>query len=349
MVNPGNWGVYQSYLMDNALHLGAIHQIVMSQLQPPRLLDQVRQILRLKHFSLKTEKSYIHYIREFILFHNKQHPKDMGVAEIRAYLSHLAVEKNVAASTQTVALSALLFLYRQVLQIELPYIDEIERAKRPERLPVVFTRSEAKQILAHLDGTNHLVVSLLYGSGLRLMECLRLRVKDIDFEYQQIIVRDGKGSKDRVTMLPTSVIEPLKLQLQKTKTLHQQDITLGYGSVELPHALERKYPNANREWGWQFAFPSWKRSIDPRTKVVRRHHLYEQVVQRAVKQAIQQAGIAKHGGCHTFRHSFATHLLEDGYDIRTVQELLGHKDVKTTMIYTHVLNRGGRGVRSPLD
>lgn len=231
MVNPGDWGAYPSFMRDNAFNSSVIYQNAMLQPQPPRLLDQVRQTLRLKHFSHKTEKSYIHYIREFILFHNKQHPRDMGVAEIRAYLSHLAVEKNVAASTQTVALSALLFLYRQVLQIELPYIDEIERAKRPERLPVVFTRSEAKQILAHLDGINHLVVSVLYGSGLRLMECLRLRIKDVDFEYQQIIVRDGKGGKDRVTMLPTSVIEPLKLQLQKTKTLHQQDLSLGYGLV----------------------------------------------------------------------------------------------------------------------
>jgi integron integrase len=317
--------------------------------QPPRLLDQVRQTLRLKHFSLKTEKSYVHYIREFILFHNKQHPKEMGVDEIRAYLSHMAVEKHVAASTQTVALSALLFLYRQVLQIDLPYIDEIERAKRPERLPVVFTRLEVKQILSHLDGVHHLSASLLYGSGLRLMECLRLRVKDVDFEYRQIIVRDGKGSKDRVTMLPGSLIEPLKSQLQKAQSLHQQDLALGYGSVELPYALERKYPNIDRTWGWQFVFPSWKRSVDPRTQAIRRHHLYEQSVQRSVKQAIQKAGIIKHGGCHTFRHSFATHLLEDGYDIRTVQELLGHKDVRTTMIYTHVLNQGGRGVRSPLD
>ena len=305
--------------------------------------------MRLKHFSLKTEKSYIHYIRDFILFHNKRHPKEMGAEEIRMYLSHLAVDRNVAASTQTVALSALLFLYRQVLQIELPYLDGIERAKRSERVPVVFTSAEAKQILMHLDGVNHLIVSLLYGSGLRLIECLRLRVKDIDFEYQQITVRDGKGSKDRVTMLPMSSIEPLRHQLQKAKNLHQQDLDLGYGSVELPYALERKYPNADRQWMWQFVFPSWKRSLDPRTKVVRRHHVYEQSVQRAVKHAIQQAGITKHGGCHTFRHSFATHLLEAGYDIRTVQEFLGHKDVKTTMIYTHVLNRGGRGVRSPLD
>ncbi|MDV2994931.1 MAG: Tyrosine recombinase XerC [Chroococcidiopsis sp. SAG 2025] len=336
--------------MDNTPHFKFLHHpkpIV--QPQPPRLLDQVRQSIRLKHFSLKTEKSYVYYIRDFILFHNKRHPKEMGADEIRAYLSHLAVERQVAASTQTVALSALLFLYRQVLQIELPYIDEIERAKRPEHLPVVFTRHEVKQILAHLDGVHHLIASLLYGSGMRLMECLRLRVKDIDFEYQQIAVRDGKGNKDRVTMLPVSTIEPIKAHLQKTKSLHQQDLALGYGSVELPYALERKYPNANSEWKWQFVFPSWKRSVDPRSQIVRRHHIYEQSVQRAVKGAVQKAGITKHGGCHTFRHSFATHLLEDGYDIRTVQELLGHKDVKTTMIYTHVLNRGGRGVRSPLD
>lgn len=336
-------------MRDNTLNPGVIYQNAMQQPQAPRLLDQVRQTIRLKHFSLKTEKSYIHYIRGFILFHNKQHPKDMGEAEIRAYLSHLAVEKNVAASTQTVALSALLFLYRQVLQIDLPCIDEIERAKRPEHLPVVFTRSEVKQILLHLDGVHHLIASLLYGSGMRLMEGLRLRVKDLDFEYQQITIRDGKGNKDRITMLPGSLIEPLKLQLQKVRSLHQQDLAMGYGSVELPYALERKYPNANREWKWQSVFPSWKRSIDPRTQVVRWHPMYEQSLQRSVKQAIQQAGIQKHGGCHTFRHSFATHLLEDDYDIRTVQELLVHKDIKTTMIYTHVLNRGGRGVRSPLD
>ncbi len=317
--------------------------------KPPRLLDQVREVARLKHFSLSTEKSYVHYIRDFILFHNKRHPKDMGASEIRAYLSHLAIHRNVAASTQTVALSALLFLYRQVLGIELPYIEDIERAKRPQRLPVVFTRSEVKRILANLDGIQHLVVSLLYGTGMRLMEGLRLRVKDLDFEYRQITVRDGKGQKDRRTMLPNSLVELLQQQLQKAKSLHEQDLAMGYGTVEMPYALARKYPNAHSEWKWQFIFPSWKRSIDPRTKVVRRHHVYEQSIQRSVKQAIHRAGITKHGGCHTFRHSFATHLLEDGYDIRTVQELLGHKDVKTTMIYTHVLNRGGRGVKSPLD
>jgi len=321
----------------------------MESSQPPRLLDQVRQAIRFKHYSLKTEKSYVYYIRDFILFHQKRHPRDMGASEIRAYLSHLAVNQNVAASTQNVALSALLFLYRHVLEIELPYIGEIERAKKPQRLPVVFTRSEVKAILAHLDGIHHLLVSLLYGSGLRLSEGLQLRVKDFDFEYGQITVRNGKGAKDRMTMLPQSLIEPLQQQLEKTRAMHQLDLSLGYGTVYLPYALERKYPNANREWKWQYAFPSWKRSVDPRSQVVRRHHLHERSLQRAVKQAIQQANIFKHGGCHTFRHSFATHLLEDGYDIRTVQELLGHKDVQTTMIYTHVLNRGGRGVRSPLD
>jgi integron integrase len=321
----------------------------MSPSQPPRLLDQVREAIRLKHFSLKTEKSYVHYIRDFILFHNKQHPKEMGTDEIRAYLSHLAIQRNVAPSTQTVALSALLFLYRQVLHIDLPYINNIERAKKPERLPVVFSRLEVRQILTNLEGVEHLIVSLLYGSGMRLMEGLRLRVKDLDFDYGQITIRDAKGKKDRKTMLPKSLEPALQLQLQKAKELHELDLSMGYGKVELPHALERKYPNASQQWGWQFVFPSWKRAVDPRSKVVRRHHVYEQSIQRAVKQAIQQAGIAKQGGCHTFRHSFATHLLEDGYDIRTVQELLGHKDVKTTMIYTHVLNRGGRGVRSPLD
>ncbi|MEM7771864.1 MAG: integron integrase [Cyanobacteria bacterium P01_A01_bin.37] len=284
----------------------------MNSPQPPRLLDQVRQAIRLKHYSLKTEKSYVHYIRAFILFHNKRHPREMGVDEMRAYLSYLAVQQHVAASTQNVALSSLLFLYRHVLQIELPYIDGIERAKTPERVPVVFTRSEVSAILARLDGIHHVIVSLLYGSGLRLNEGLQLRIKDFDFEYRQLTVRDGKGQKDRVTILPGSLIDGLQQQLEKTKKLHELDLALGYGTVYLPYALERKYPNANREWGWQYAFPSWKRSIDPRSKVVRRHHIHERSLQRSVKQAIQQAKIIKHGGCHTFRHSFATHLLEDG-------------------------------------
>jgi integron integrase len=317
--------------------------------QPPRLLDQVRQTIRLKHFSLQTEKSYVYYITQFILFHNKRHPRDMGVDEIRAYLTHLAVEKNVAASTQNIALSALLFLYKQVLKIDLPYIDQIERAKKPKRVPVVYSRAEVKSILANLEGTPYLIASLLYGCGLRLTECLSLRVKDLDFEYRQITIRDGKGAQDRITMMPNSLIELLKLQLERAKILHQQDLASGYGTVYLPYALERKYPRAHRDWNWQYVFPAATRSIDPRTNVSRRHHVYPDSIQRAVKIAIQSAKIVKHGSCHTFRHSFATHLLEDGYDIRTVQELLGHKDVKTTMIYTHVLNRGGRGVRSPLD
>jgi integron integrase len=231
----------------------------------------------------------------------------------------------------------------------MPYVSDIKRAKTPERMPVVFTRSEVKAVLAQLDGIHYLIASLLYGSGVRLNEGLQLRVKDLDFEYHQITVRNGKGAKDRVTMMPKSLVAPLKLQLDKAKQLHQLDLSLGYGTVYLPYALERKYPNANREWRWQYVFPSWKRSVDPHSKVVRRHHLYERSMQRAVKQAIERAEITKHASCHTFRHSFATHLLEDGYDIRTVQELLGHKDVRTTMIYTHVLNRGGRGVHSPLD
>ena len=349
MVNSRDVGYYPALLTDNTQQGGVIHHLLMAQPQQPRLLDRARQSMRLRHFSLKTEKSYVYYIRDFILFHQKRHPSEMGVNEIRAYLAHLATERQVAASTQNVALSALLFLYKHVLEIELPYIDNIERANRPKRLPVVFTRTEVKQVLSQLDGMNYLIVSLLYGSGMRLMEGLRLRVKDLDFEYRQITVRDGKGNQDRVTMLPTATIEPLKLQLQKTQQIHQQDLAMGYGAVELPNALAQKYPNAEREWKWQFVFPSWKRSVDPRSQQIRRHHIYEQSVQRAVRKAVQSAEIHKHGSCHTFRHSFATHLLENGYDIRTVQELLGHKDVKTTMIYTHVLNQGGRGVRSPLD
>jgi integron integrase len=322
---------------------------VLAPSHPPRLMDRARQVARLKHFSIRTEKSYLYYIHDFILFHNKQHPKDMGVAEIRAYLAHLAIHKNVAASTQNVALSALLFLYKQVLFIDLPYIDNIERARRPARLPVVFTQNEVNSILVRMEGIHHLMASLLYGSGLRLTECLSLRVKDIDFGYRQINVRDGKGFKDRQTMLPLSLIEALQLQLQFAKKLHQKDLSEGLGEVFLPNALEKKYLNLNREWSWQYLFPASNLSVDPRSGIRRRHHILERPLQRAVKIAIKSAGITKHGSCHTFRHSFATHLLQNGYDIRTVQELLGHKDVKTTMIYTHVLNKGGKGVLSPLD
>lgn len=318
-------------------------------MQKPKLLDQVRNAIRVKHYSYRTEESYINWIKRFIFFHNKRHPAEMGEREISQFLTHLAVNEKVSASTQNQALSAILFLYRNVLKQELAWIDDIERAKKPEKLPVVFTPDEAKAILLRLEGLTWLMASLLYGAGLRLMECVRLRVKDIDFAYNQIVLRDTKGNKDRVTMLPVSLKEPLQRHLSKVKVIHDQDLKEGFGRVYLPYALEQKYPNAAAEWGWQYVFPASKRSIDPRTGIERRHHLDESVLQRAVKQAIRKAGIAKLASCHTFRHSFATHLLENGYDIRTVQELLGHKDVRTTMIYTHVLNRGGKGVKSPID
>lgn len=316
---------------------------------PPKLLDQVRTSIRVKHFTLSTEKAYVAWIRRFILFHNKRHPKYMGEREIRQFISHLAVDTRISASTQTVALSALLFLYREVLKKELPYVANIERARRSKRLPVVFTRDEVQTVLAGLNGQQHLVASLLYGSGLRLMEAVRLRVKDIDFERRELLVRQGKGAKDRVTMLPLTLVPLLREQLKKVQVLHQADLKAGYGAVDLPFALEKKYPRAARDFNWQYAFPAFKRTRDPRSGAERRHHVLPDQVQRAVKSAIVSARLNRNGSCHSLRHSFATHLLEDGYDIRTVQELLGHKDVRTTMIYTHVLNRGGRGVRSPLD
>jgi integron integrase len=273
----------------------------------------------------------------------------MGAPEVRGFLSHLAVEQKVAASTQRQALSAIVFLYREILNREVGWLGEIAPAKHPERLPVVFSRAEVRAVLAHVHGQHWLMASLLYGAGLRLMECVRLRVKDVDFDYRQILVRDGKGQKDRVTMLPQSLAESLKRQLEKVKILHQQDLAEGFGEVYLPFALERKYTSASHEWGWQYVFPARRRSIDPCSGKERRHHIDEKTLQDAVKRAVGAAKIAKPGSCHTFRHSFATHLLEAGYDIRTVQELLGHKDVRTTMIYTHVLNQGGRGVGSPLD
>jgi integron integrase len=315
----------------------------------PRLLDLVRQTIRLKHYSIRTERAYVDWIRRFILFHNKRHPTSMGAPEVSAFLSHLAVEQKVAASTQRQALSAIVFLYQEILDREVGWLGEIPRAKHPERLPVVFSRTEVRAVLAHVHGQYWLMASLLYGTGLRLMECVRLRVKDVDFEYRQILVRDGKGQKDRVTMLPQSLAEPLKRQLEQVKVLHEEDLAEGFGEVYLPFALERKYPGASHAWGWQYVFPARRRSIDPRSSKERRHHIDERTLQDAVKQAVRAAKIAKPGSCHTFRHSFATHLLEAGYDIRTVQELLGHKDVRTTMIYTHVLNQGGKGVRSPLD
>lgn len=315
----------------------------------PKLLDQVQAVLRMKHYSIRTERVYLDWIKRYILFHHKTHPAQMGAPEVEAFLSHLAVAGKVAASTQNQAKSALLFLYREVLALELPWLDNVTQAKTPQRLPVVLTVSEVKSLLNRLDGTLWLMASLLYGGGLRLMECVRLRVKDVDFEMRQVTVREGKGFKDRVTMLPGSSIAPLQAHLARVRALHDEDVAEGYGTVYLPYALERKYPNAAKEWGWQYVFPSRSLSVDPRSGVTRRHHVDEKSLQRAVKRAAQQAGIAKPATPHTFRHSFATHLLQSGYDIRTVQELMGHKDVQTTMIYTHVLNRGGRGVVSPLD
>jgi integron integrase len=299
--------------------------------------------------SLRTEQVYVGWTRRFILFHKKRHPKDMGAEEIRAFLIHLAIDCRVAASTQNVALNALLFLYRHVLHQEFPSLDNLERAKRPRRVPTVFTREEVTAVLAQLTGVNHLMASLLYGAGLRLMECLRLRVKDVDFAYHQITVRDGKGGQDRVTMLPRALAAPLQRHLARVKLLHEADLLAGYGEVYLPYAFDRKDPSAGKSWLWQYVFPASRRSIDPRSGVERRHHVAATVLQKAIKDAIRRAGVQKRGSCHTLRHSFATHLLTDGYDIRTVQELLGHKDVSTTVVYTHVLQRGGRAVHSPLD
>jgi integron integrase len=317
----------------------------------PKLLDQVRDVIRRKHFSIRTEQVYVDWIRRFILFHNKRHPADMAEAEVTDFLTHLARDGKVAASTQNQALSALLFLYKEVLKQEIGWLGKVERAKRPARLPVVLTRDEVHKVFAHLHGTHRLMAGLLYGSGLRLMECVRLRVKDVDFGYLRITVRDGKGAKDRVTMLPVNLAKPLERHLQKVKPQHDEDLEAGFGRVYLPNALERKWPNAAAEWAWQYVFPSSRLSNDPRSDsaVKQRHHTDESVLQDAVKKAVRAAAIAKPATCHTLRHSFATHLLENGYDIRTVQELLGHKDVSTTMIYTHVLNRPGLGVKSPLD
>ena len=317
--------------------------------QPPKLLDQVVAKMRVKHYSLRTEKSYIDWIKRYIWHFDKTHPKDMGAEQVEAFLTHLAVERNVSASTQNQAKSALLYLYKEVLGINLPWLDNVTQAKVPKRLPVVLTQAEVQAVLSRMDGTMWLIASLLYGSGLRIMEVLRLRVKDVDFAQREILVREGKGFKDRVTMLPLSLVEPLKSHLLKVQALHKNDLSAGHGEVFMPMALDRKYPSAGRDWAWQYCFPSVKLSVDPRTKTIRRHHADEKTVQRAVKKAVKVAGIVKLATPHTFRHSFATHLLAGGYDIRTVQELLGHSDLSTTMIYTHVLNKGGRGVSSPLD
>ncbi|MGR9086072.1 MAG: integron integrase [Gammaproteobacteria bacterium] len=316
---------------------------------PPKLLDQVRDRIRVKHYSIRTEQLYVQWIKRFILFHGKRHPLEMGAAELEAFLTHLAVEGRVSASTQNQALSALLFLYKEVLLIELPWLDNVVRAKQPQRLPSVLTRTEVSAVLARMSGVYGLMANLLYGSGMRLMECVRLRVKEVDFERGEILIRDGKGAKDRITMLPQSLAGLLQSHLRQRRALFDDDARLGKSSVYLPDALERKYPNAATEWAWQFIFPSGSFSLDPRSGVERRHHIDEKLLQRAMKKAVQASGITKLATPHTLRHSFATHLLDSGYDIRTVQELLGHKDVQTTMIYTHVLNKGGKGVISPLD
>ena len=318
----------------------------------PRLLDLVREVMRFRHYSLRTEEAYVGWIRRYILFHGKRHPSAMGTEEVRAFLTDLAVNGKVAAATQNQALSALLFLYQRVLEQEIGWLEDVPRAHQPTKMPVVCTREEVNGLLRAIRGAMpRLMAQLLYGSGLRVMECVRLRVKDVDLQRCQIVVRDGKGSKDRVTMLPVQLAEPLRRHLTVVKARHEEDMEEGFGHVFLPFALSRKYRRASREWAWQYVFSAAHRSADPRDAAApeRRHHVCETVLQRAVKEAVRRAGLSKPATCHTLRHSFATHLLENGYDIRTVQELLGHKDVATTMIYTHVLNRPGIGVRSPLD
>src|SRR5438552_3340838 len=314
-----------------------------------KLLDRVRQLMRLRHYSLRTEEAYVGWIRRYILFHGKRHPSGLDEKHVSEFLTSLAINGRVAAATQNQALNALLFLYKEVLRHELGFVSNALRVNRPPKVPVVLSPSEVRAVLSHLRGQYRLMAQLLYGSGLRLLECLRLRVKDVDLHYLHITVRDPKGGRERKTMLPVSLAAPLREHLNKVKARHAHDLAEGFGSVYLPTALDRKIPNASREWAWQYVFPAERRSIDPRTGIERRHHVNEKNLQNAVKAAVRKSGVPKPASCHTLRHSFATHLLENGYDIRTVQELLGHKDVSTTMIYTHVLNRPGIGVRSPLD
>ncbi len=327
----------------------AMNSSLLSVTPKPKFLDQVRQAIRTRHYSPRTEETYVGWIKRFIFFHGKRHPAEMAEPEIARFLSSLATDRHVSASTQNQALNALLFLYHEVLGKEVGYVNGVVRAKQPHRLPVVLTREEVRSILGQLQGLDWIMAMLLYGAGLRLMECLRLRVKDIDFSRGEIRVRSGKGDKDRVTMLPEAVKEPLRNHLEQVRKQYDTDLKSGYAGVSLPYALERKYPNAAKEWGWQWIFPASTLYIDRQSGLRKRHHLHESVLQKAVKEAVREAGISKPASPHTFRHSFATDLLADGYDIRTVQELLGHTDVSTTMIYTHVLNRGGRGVNSPAD
>jgi integron integrase len=325
------------------------NSIVTESTPKPKLLDQVRQRIRAKHQSVRTERAYVFWIKRFILFHNKRHPAEMGKAEVEAFLSYLATDRNVSASTQNQALAALLLLYREILQLELLWLDDVVRAKRFRRLPIVLTRDEVSRLLAQMAGPVGLFMRLLYGTGMRIHECAKLRVMDIDFGRNQITVRAGKGGKDRVTMLPAKLAQPLREHLQRVKAVHDLELSKGRGDVDLPYALSRKYPRAAYHWTWQYVFPSARRSRDPRTGIARRHHIDQTRLQRYFRRALAQAQIEKPATPHTLRHAFATSLLESGYDIRTVQELLGHSDVSTTMIYTHVLNRGAKGVKSPID
>ena len=314
----------------------------------PRLLPTLRSALRVRHYSGRTEEAYVGWVRRYVDFVGMRHPADVGVSEVSRFLTHLAERGKVSGSTQNQALSALLFLYRDVLGTDIGWLADVVRAKRPHRLPVVLTRDEVRVVLDHLRGVQRLMAGLLYGSGLRLLECVTLRVKDVDVERREITVRAAKGNRDRITILPDRIAHELGPHFEQVRSLHRRDVAAG-GRVPLPDALVRKYPGAGSEWGWQFVFPAARRAVDPRDGAPVRYHVHESVLQRAVREAARRSGLSKRVTCHTFRHSFATHLLEDGYDIRTVQELLGHRDVNTTMIYTHVLNRGGRGVRSPAD